>query len=84
MPKLQGDASPLLLPGGNSGKTCHTVQGGGRGNVLGSTGGLDVDLGELMPSEDVLRRSEFLEPVDEDTLELYREILEVSPSLKSG
>lgn len=30
-----------------------------------------------MPSEEVLRRSEFLEPVHEDTLELYREILEV-------
>ena len=77
MPNLQGGASPLLLPGGNSGKTCHTAEGSGQGNVLGATGSLDVDLGELMPSEEVLRRSEFLEPVDEDTLELYREILEV-------
>jgi hypothetical protein len=67
----------LLLPGGNSKKTCHTVGSGGRGTVLGSTESLDLSLGDLMPSDDVLRRSEFLEPVDEDTLELYREILEV-------
>ena len=77
MPIMQGGASPLLLPGGNSGKTCHTADSGRYRNVLGATGSLDVDLGELMPSEEVLRRSEFLEPVDEDTLELYREILEV-------
>ncbi len=70
----QGGASPVLLPGGNSGQSCS---GAGRGSVLGSAGSLDVDLGELMPSQDVLRRSEFLEPVDDDTLELYREILDV-------
>ena len=73
---LQGGASPLLLPGH------HQLQQGGEhqaeginGTHLGSSGTLDLDLGSFMPSDAVLRRSEFLEPLDADTRELYREML---------
>ena len=74
---LQGGASPLLLPGHLQEKQGGGHQAeGGTSAQLGSSGSLDLDLGSFMPSDAVLRQSEFLEPLDEKTKELYQEILE--------
>ena len=73
---LQGGASPLLLPGQVSRRHCQNSDYSSDGQVLGSSGSLDLDLGSLMPSDAVLKQSEFLEPLDDDTKDLYRRILE--------
>ena len=46
-----------------------------RGSKLGESGSLDLNLGELMPSDEVLERSEFLEPLDEDMKDLFWSLL---------
>ena len=65
---LVGGVSPLLLPGdgGHAATLCRPIKE--RHDQQ------RIDPREL-PSVDVLRRSEFLEPLDANTLELYREAL---------
>ena len=73
---LRGGASPLLLPG----RPWRRGSGGGTGacSLLeprqlpsGSS-----QLEQLMPSEEVLERSEFLLPLDAETSQLYRRLLQ--------
>ena len=71
---LQGGASPLLLPGHLHHKQSR-AEDNNHGLKLGSSGSLDLELGSFMPSDAVLRQSEFLEPLDEDTRKLYQEVL---------
>lgn len=59
------------LPSRNAGATADSTQS----SVLGSSGNLDLDLGTLMPSDAVLRHSEFIEPLDSGTKQMYRELL---------
>jgi hypothetical protein len=70
---LRGGASPLLLPGperragGAAAAACAPV----RAPLEGSS----ELAGGVMPSDEVLRRSEFLLPLSPDTAALYRRVL---------
>jgi hypothetical protein len=72
---LRGGASPLLLPGrpwrrgGGAAGACSRLEP--RELPSGSS-----QLEQLMPSEEVLERSEFLLPLDAETSQLYRRLLQ--------
>lgn len=71
---LRGGASPLLLPDapqqrrGGGGQACSLLE-----PAAPPPGSSQLD--HMLPSEDVLRRSEFLLPLDRDTAALYRRLL---------
>lgn len=70
---LRGGASPLLLPGG------PTRRGSGGGCSLlepGEPPSGSSQLEQLLPSREVLERSEFLLPLDPETSQLYRRVLQ--------
>ncbi|KAL4444599.1 hypothetical protein ABPG77_002416 [Micractinium sp. CCAP 211/92] len=70
---LRGGASPLLLPDApvqrRGSKACSLLEPAGP--PPGSS-----QLDQLLPSEEVLQRSEFLLPLDRDTAALYRRLLQ--------
>jgi hypothetical protein len=74
---LRGGASPLLLPG-------RPWRRGSSGGAAGACSLLEPrqlpsgtsQLERLMPSEEVLERSEFLLPLDAETSQLYRRLLQ--------
>lgn len=73
---LRGGASPLLLPGGS--------RGGSRSKQQPACSLLEPTeppagsslLDQLLPSSEVLERSEFLEPLSPETAALYRRLLQ--------
>ena len=74
---LRGGASPLLLPGG-------PWRRGGAGPGAAACSLLEdaqplpgsSELEDVMPSQEVLERSEFLLPLDPETSQLYRRLLQ--------
>lgn len=74
---LRTGVSPLLLPpvrphGERSSKQGHRATDGDNWTVEG----LRLNsANSWLPNDDVLRRSEFLNPLDSDTLQLYRSAL---------
>lgn len=76
---LQGGASPRLLPAAfpkhRSRVASRLKESPAQASKLGDAGSLALSLGELMPSDHILERSEFLEPLEEDTRELIRDLL---------
>lgn len=69
---LRGGASPLLLPGGpwkRGSVACSLIE-----PAEPPPGSSELE-GGLMPSSEVLERSEFLLPLDADTAALYRRLL---------
>ena len=77
---LQGGASPLLLPGAVRAARCHADAPAADSSTLGAAGRLDVSLGERMPSDEVLERSEFLEPLQPEMADLYWKLLQPLPN----
>lgn len=69
---LRGGASPLLLPPAAAAKQAQESRGEAEAGGLG--GGELTGLGAMPPSA-VLARSEFLLPLDDDTIELYNSAL---------
>ncbi len=69
---LRGGASPLLLPGSHARqlRQCSSLL---EPAELPS-GSSQLDL--LLPSSEVLQRSEFLLPLDDETSQLYRRVLQ--------
>jgi hypothetical protein len=73
---LRGGASPLLLPGApqqrrgsGSGAACSLLA-----PAAPPAGSAELD--RLLPSDEVLQRSEFLLPLDDETAALYRRVLQ--------
>lgn len=79
---IKGGASPLLLPPAEATGRARSQRGDGGGAAQeggsGSTGGGGASNaleGGVMPSAQVLARSEFLLPLDQPTIELYNAAL---------
>ena len=76
---LQGGASPLLLPGAVRAARCRADTPAADSSTMGAAGRLDLSLGERMPSDEVLERSEFLEPLQPEMADLYWKLLQPLP-----
>ena len=69
---LAGGASPLLLPATDRAAAAAAAE---CSPMRGARGGSAELAGGVMPSDDVLRHSEFLLPLSAETAGMYRRIL---------
>lgn len=78
---LYSGASPLLLPDNSKAgrkKSSSTSPDAGADTDIMHQRGIVLDVNNsYMPADDVLLRSEFLTPLDADTIELYRNVLQL-------
>lgn len=72
---LRGGASPLLLPGRSGGRRSGRQQAACSLLEPAALPPGSCQLDQLLPSAEVLERSEFLEPLSPETAALYRRLL---------